>query len=193
MEEKKNETVQKEPEVQLEEKEVQPEEKGRKKEEERKYSDADLDEIINKKFAKWQSEKQKEIDEAKRLADMNAQEKAEYERDQMRQELERLKTAQTIHEMTKTARKMLSEKGLSVPDGILTILVDKDAEKTKKAVDDFSEMYKDAVELGVKERLKSPSPRTGAAPTMTKEQIMAIQDKDARLQAIRENIKLFEN
>lgn len=186
MAEDKNEVVQTEP-------EVKPEEAEEKKGEERKYSDADLDEIINKKFKKWQSEKQKEIDEAKRLADMNAQQKAEYERDQMRQELEELKAAQTIHEMTKTAREMLSEKGLNVPDSILTILVDKDADKTKKAVDDFAEIYQSAIEAGIKERLKNPSPRTGAAPTMTKEQIMAIKDKEARLQAIRDNIKLFEN
>ena len=30
-----------------------------------KYSDKDLDEILSKKFAKWQEKKQKEVDEAK--------------------------------------------------------------------------------------------------------------------------------
>ena len=33
----------------------------------------------------------------------------------------------------------------------------------------------------------------GGAPTMTRKQIMAIQDKDERLKAIQDNIKLFEN
>lgn len=47
----------------------------------KKYSDADVDEIINKKFAKWQKEQEKKISEAEKLAGMNAQEKAEHERD----------------------------------------------------------------------------------------------------------------
>ena len=39
---------------------------------EKKYTDADLDEIINRKFAKWQKEQQKKSDEAAKLAEMNA-------------------------------------------------------------------------------------------------------------------------
>lgn len=35
--------------------------------------------------------------------------------------------------------------------------------------------------------------KPGGAPTMTRKQIMAIQDKDERLKAIQDNIKLFEN
>ena len=46
---------------------------------EKKYSDDDVDKILNKKFAEWEKKKQKEVDEAKKLADMNAKEKAEYE------------------------------------------------------------------------------------------------------------------
>lgn len=38
----------------------------------KKYSDAEVDEIINKKFAKWQKEQEKKISEAEKLAGMNA-------------------------------------------------------------------------------------------------------------------------
>ena len=49
-----------------------------------KYTDADVDEILNRKFAEWQKKQQKAVDEAQKLATMNATQKAEYERDQLK-------------------------------------------------------------------------------------------------------------
>ena len=46
-----------------------------------KYSDADLDKILGNRFSRWQKEQQKAVDEAKKLAEMDATQKAEYERD----------------------------------------------------------------------------------------------------------------
>ena len=40
-------------------------------EDEKKYSDKDVNKIINRKFAEWEKKKQKEDDEAKKLAKMN--------------------------------------------------------------------------------------------------------------------------
>ena len=76
---------------------------------EKKYSDADLDKIINQKFAKWQKDQEKAVDEAKKLATMTEQEKAEHERDEIKKELEALKKANNMAEMGKQARKLLSE------------------------------------------------------------------------------------
>ena len=56
------------------------------KEAEKKYSDADLNEIINQKFAKWQEKQDKAVADAKaeaeKLAKMNADQKAQYEAEQ---------------------------------------------------------------------------------------------------------------
>ena len=41
----------------------------------KKYSDAEVDEIINKKFAKWKKEQEAEQSEAKKLKSMNAEQK----------------------------------------------------------------------------------------------------------------------
>lgn len=65
---------------------------------EKKYSD-DVDRIIEKKLEKWKKQQQKEIDEAKKLADMNAQQKTEYERDKLQEELDELRNAKTISEI----------------------------------------------------------------------------------------------
>lgn len=160
---------------------------------EKKYSDADLDEIIGKKFAKWQAQQQKAVDEAQKLATMNATQKAEYERDQLKKELKELKEAASIAEMSKTARKMLSDDGIVIPDELLSMMVSTDAEETKSAVDGFAKLFKESVESAVKERLKGEPPKrgTGGVTTMTKEAIMAIKDPELRQKKMLENRHLF--
>ncbi len=167
--------------------------KGKKAPDEKKYSDDDLDKIINKKFAQWQEKQQKAVDEAAKLAEMNAQQKAEYQRDQLQKELDALKKKDALSEMTKTARKMLADDGISVSDDVLALLVTTDAEKTKAAVDGFKTAFNDAVEKAVKERLKGEPPRkgTGSPTGMTKEAIMAIKDPELRQQKMLENKHLF--
>lgn len=160
---------------------------------EKKYTDKDLDEIINKKFAKWQKDHEKKVDEAQKLATMTAQQKAEYERDKLQKELDEYKRKDSLAEMSKTARKILSDEGITISDELLSMLVTTDAEKTKAAVDGFKTAYKEAVEAAVKERLKGEPPKkgTGGAPGMTKEAIMAIKDPELRQQKMLENKHLF--
>lgn len=167
--------------------------KDTKPTDEKKYSDKDLDEILNKRFARWQKDQDKKIDEAKKLAEMDAQQKAEYERDQMKKELDEYKRKDALSAMSKTARKMLADDGITVSDELLSILVTPDAEETKAAVDGFSKAFKEAVESAVKERLKGEPPKkgTGGATTMTKEAIMAIKDPELRQQKMLENKHLF--
>ena len=164
-----------------------------KEEPEKKYSDEDLDRIISKKFAKWKQDQEKAVDEAKKLADMNAQEKAEYERDKIRKELEDLKNEKILNEMSKTARKMLSDEGINISDDLLANLVTTDAEKTKSVVNDFAKMFKNEVESAVKEALKGNPPKKGVKnSTITKEEIMAIKNTAERQRMINEHMELFQ-
>ena len=158
-----------------------------------KYTDKDVDEILNKKFAKWQEKQDKAVSEAKKLAAMNATQKAEYERDQLQKQLDEYKRKDSLAEMTKTARSMLSESGISVSDGVLAMLVNTDAEQTKAAVDGFAKAFKDAVEEAVKERLKGRTPKVGtnSSKPMTKAEIMAIRDPELRQKMMLENRELF--
>jgi hypothetical protein len=167
---------------------------GKSEKDEKKYSDADLDEIIGKKFAKWQKDQEKKVDEAKKLAAMNEQQKAEYERDQLQKQLDEYKRKDTLSEMTKTARKMLTDAGIPASDEVLSILVTTDAEKTKNAVDSYSKAFKAAVEDAVKERLKGNPPTKGTGGgvgTMTKAEILAIKDPELRQKKMLENKHLF--
>ena len=98
---------------------------------EKKYSDKDLDAILDKRFARWKADQEKEKKEAERLAEMNAQERAEAERDKVQKELDELKAKNAIAEMTNEARKMCAEHDINVGDDLLSVLVNKDADKTK--------------------------------------------------------------
>ena len=162
-----------------------------KKQNEKKYTDNEVDEIINKKFEKWTKQKEKEMNEAKKLADMTAQEKVEYERNQLKKELEELRNANTISEMSKTARGILKERNIDISDELLSMLVTKEADTTKKNVEGFAEMFDKAVGKAVNEKLKGNPPKKGSNKTLTKEDILNIKDRTERQRKIAENIELF--
>lgn len=135
----------------------QPKESG--KAGEKKYTDADIDRIISKKFAEMKQKEEKKVAEAAKLAEMNAQQKAEYERDKIQKELDEYKRKDALAEMSKTARKMLSDEGINIPDDLLAVLVTTEAEGTKTAVDSFAKLFKAAVEDAVKEKARGTTPK----------------------------------
>lgn len=187
-----NKTIDNKEQEQVQENEKEPTAKL-KNPDEPKYTDKDVDEILNRKFAKWQEKQQKAVDEAKKLSAMNAQQKAEYERDKLQKELDEYKRRASLAEMSKTARKMLSESGITIPDELLSMMVTTDAEQTKAAIDGFTKVFTESVESAVKEKLRGETPRkgSGGAATMTKEQIMAIKDPELRQKKMLENKELF--
>lgn len=161
---------------------------------EKKYSDADLDKIIENKFAKWQKQQAKAVDEAKKLANMTAQERVEHERDKLKAELDALKKANAVAEMEKTARGILQNDGVNIPDSIISYLVAEDAEATSENVKAFSKAFKAAVQAEVKSQLSHKSPSTGATgKVMTKEEINKITDPVKRQEAIRNNMNLYRH
>lgn len=158
----------------------------------RTYTDEEVDAIIERRFAKWQKQQDQKVAEAAKLAEMNATQKAEYEREQALEKLAEYERRDAVRQMTDESRRQLREAGVDVPDEVVTVLVGEDAEATKAAVDGFAEAFKAAVEAEVKRRLAGGSPRVGGdAGSMTAEQILAIKDPMARQRAIKENISKF--
>lgn len=164
-----------------------------------KYTDADVDAIINKKFASWQEKQDKaiadavaKVEEANRLAQMNDKEKADHERKAMEEELSMLKAEKARNTMMKEARQMLKADGLTIPDEIINVLVADTAEATSGAVKAFSGLFQNAVQAEVKRQLAGNEPKKGSASAMTREEILAIKDRSQRLKAIEENFELFK-
>ena len=134
--------------------------------EEKKYTDADVDKLIDKKFAEWQKKKDQEIAEAEKLAKMNAEEKANFNAQKEKERADKaeariaeLERKDTLSEMSKTARKMLSDEGISISDELLSRLVTTDAAETKAAVDSFTKLFKAAVDDAVKDKARGTTPK----------------------------------
>lgn len=149
---------------------------GKPTEPEKKYTDADVDRIVKTRLAREKEQAKKEREEAEKLAEMNATQKAEYAQQKaeeraasLEKEIAEYKRREALAEMTKEARKMLAEKDINIPDELLAMFVTTDAQQTKQGADAFAKMYKEAVEAGVKARLKGEPPRVGvgSAPAVS--------------------------
>lgn len=159
---------------------------------EKLYTNEDVDKLINRKFAEWQAKKDQEINEAKKLADMNAQQRTEYEREKLQKELDAYKMRETLAEMAKTARSMLAQQDIHVSDELVSALVTEDAQTTADNVQNFAKAFQTAVSQAVEQKITHKEPKTGKSKTITKDDIMAIKDTAARQKAIAENIELFQ-
>lgn len=133
--------------------------KDLKDREEKKYTDKDVDEIVQRKLAKWEKDKAKAVSEAEKLAKMNEEEKSNYERQKLKDRLAELERKETLHEMAKTARSILADKGIQVEDNLLSRLITEDAETTKESVESFAGLFTAAVDKAVTEKLKGKTPK----------------------------------
>ena len=142
---------------------------------------------------KWKTLTDDKVSEAEKLSQMTAEQKEKYRADKAEKELADLRRQIALDDMAKTARKMLTEEQITIPDEIVMNLVCEDAEKTKDAVEGFVKSYKDAVAAAVKEALRGNPPKAGTGGTkpVTREQIFAVKDRAERQKLIAENPQLF--
>lgn len=159
----------------------------------KRYTDAEVNAIIDKKFAEWQKKQKKAVDEATKLANMSAQERAEAERDQWEQKYNELLAQNTRATLTVQATQMLTQNGVTVPAEIVEVLVGEDAETTNTRVNAFAKAFKAAVQEAVTNANKKTSPKSGgSSKTLTKADIMKVEDLNERQKLIRENMHLFK-
>ena len=166
-------------------------EKEKQAEPEKKYTDADVDKIVQDRLAREQKKREKEVAEAEKLAKMNEKERYDYQMSELQKEIDALKAEKSRTEMMTTARQMLSNDGYTVSDAILGVLVTNNADKTNEAIKAFSSLLKAEIEKGVKAQLAGSNPKKGGATTLTRDEIFKIKDPNKRLKAIEENMELF--
>lgn len=140
------------------------------KEAEKKYSDADLNEIINQKFAKWQEKQDKAVADAKaeaeKLAKMNADQKAQYEAEQKDKLISEMQSQLQQIAMGKVATEMLTEKNIDATQSMLDFIVADTAEETKANVEKFVEIVNAQVKANEVRRATGTTPKsyTGSEP-----------------------------
>lgn len=150
-----------------------------------KYTDADVQKIVDRALAKEKRRAEKAQSEAEKLAGMNESEKEAFKLQQMQDEINDLKREKMANELKTEARKMLDEKGYSVPDALLNQIVGSDADDTKESVEAFANLLKSEINKAVTEALKRKPPKdsdSSGKPAMTDAQ-KAAQKVNARYQS----------
>lgn len=142
---------------------------------------------------KWQTLTDDKVGEAEKLAQMTAEERLRYRAEKAEKSLADLQKQMARDDMAKTARKMLADEAVTVPDEVVMALVTDDAESTKTAVQGFAKVFKEAVQAAVKDALRGEPPKggTGGGKPVTREDILAVKDRAERRRLIAENPQLF--
>lgn len=145
--------------------------------------DRRVDKAIKKAREQWDLETNTKLSEAEKLARMTKEQKAEYKAQQMEKELNKLKAEKARTELAATARKMLADENITVPDTLLSYIVGEDAEKTKAAVEDFVKLFNDAVGEEVKKSARQTTPKEGSSSAGGESEKMDIAKmaKEARI------------
>lgn len=158
---------------------------------EKTFTQAQLDEIIQKEKAKAKRSAEKEyqakMDEAEKLRQMNETQKAEYEQEKQRAYIAELEAKINRSGLEREASKMLSEGGIAVDDKILGLVVKDTAESTQEAVEGFVALVNALADKKVSEKLKGKTPKKmedTTAGEITKEQFnkMGYQSRNELLQ-----------
>lgn len=131
------------------------------------YTDEQVNEIVKKRLARAEKEKQAAVDEAAKLAKMNADQKKDYELEKAQKERDELKSQLATYEMGKRARSMFEEAKLTVTEDDLQHVVTPEAESTE-ANAKWLIAHDQAVAEGVRqELLKGNTPKTHGSKVET--------------------------
>lgn len=143
---------------------------------------AEFDRRVGKALETSRSKMQADIDakiqeartEAEKLAKMNAEQKAEYEKEKREKELADREASITKRELAATAKEQLAEKGL--PLSLADVLNYSSAEACAASIDAVGKAFQEAVEKAVEDRLSGGKPPKKAddKAAYTMEQIKAM-------------------
>lgn len=153
-----------------------------------------VQERVQRAVAKAQKDAEDKIKQAQsegeRLAKLTKDERAKEEEAKRLADLEAREKAIAVKELRIETQSLLSDEGL--PIEFLDVVMADTAESVKDNIASIRKVFDEAVEKRVNERLTQDKPRRGAtAGAMSKAEIMAVKDASERQKLIAENLELF--
>lgn len=146
--------------------------------EEKTYTQAEVDALLQAEtdrrvtsaLKKAEQKNAEKLKEAQKLAQMNEQEKYEYELSQRERAIAEKERALALAENKNEASKILAEKGISLQ--LVDFVVAEDAETMKANIDLLDSAFKQSVKAEVEKRLAGNAPKKNLPldRTITKEQ-----------------------
>lgn len=162
------------------------------------FTQDELDHIVQERVKRAVAKAQKDAEdkikqaqsEGERLAKLTKDERAKEEEAKRLADLEAREKAIAVKELRIETQSLLSDEGL--PIEFLDVVMADTAESVKENIASIRKVFDEAVEKRVNERLTQDKPRRGAtAGAMSKAEIMAVQDANERQKLIAENLELF--
>ena len=162
------------------------------------FTQDELDHIVQERVKRAVAKAQKDAEdkikqaqsEGERLAKLTKDERAKEEEAKRLADLEAREKAIAVKELRIETQSLLSDEGL--PIEFLDVVMADTAESVKENIASIRKVFDEAVEKRVNERLTQDKPRRGAtAGAMTKAEIMAVKDVNERQKLIAENLELF--
>ena len=148
----------------------------------KKYSDADLDKIINSKYAKWRSDLEKEQAEANRVAKMSADEKVQHELAKREERIAELEAQILQRDVREKAVSYLADKGLPVNDDVLALVVKDSEDDTIRAIEQMGVI----LSTRLNDIAAQSAPRTGGGSAAASERSFSVADFARQNRVIKE-------
>ena len=162
------------------------------------FTQDELDHIVQERVKRAVAKAQKDAEdkikqaqsEGERLAKLTKDERAKEEEAKRLADLEAREKAIAVKELRIETQSLLSDEGL--PIEFLDVVMADTAESVKENIASIRKVFDEAVEKRVNERLTQDRPRRGAtAGAMSKAEILAVKDVNERQKLIAENLELF--
>lgn len=107
-----------------------------------KYTDSQVNKLINQKFAEWQKRQEDKQAQAEKLKGLSDADRANEETKLAKSEAEKAKQELAAYQMRDTARKMFTAANVNVTDEDLGMVVTPEADSTKANVKQFLDFAK---------------------------------------------------
>lgn len=114
-----------------------------------KYSEEDVNKLIDSKFAKWKQQQEAAQTQAKKYEEMNDAEKAEFQLNKAQSERDALQAELDKSKMLSTTRQLFAEAKLPADEAIIQMITTTKADSTKanlEVVKSFAKSIKEATE-----------------------------------------------
>ena len=145
----------------------------------------EADRRVSEALKKANRKNEEKLKEAQKLAQMNEQQKYEYELEQREKAIEEKEKALALAENKNEASKILAEKGLSL--SLVDFVVAEDAETMNTNISLLDKAFKQSVKAEVEKRLGSSTPKKNLPPDQ------AITKDVFKKMSLREQAELSKN
>lgn len=158
-----------------------------------KYTDEDVDKIVQEKLAKAKKREEAKVEEAKKLAKMDADEKQQYELEQAQQAAKEAEAKLAKFEMKNQARSMLLKSGINFNDEDVDLVVTDDAETTNERVQQLLSLASRIEDNLKAELLKGKTPKSSGdvVDNIGADEFKKMSTEE-RIDLAQKNPKLFE-